>query len=207
MSAARSWQVLSAAATILVVVLALRVHGLRLENRELLRLASDPHAGLVVPAVSMVTLDGEAVTVGAPESARQVLLFFTTTCPYCAASLSPWRRIALAARDSAAGFSVLGVALDSVADVRRYASVHRLPFRVTILTERRLARIFRATRVPLTMVVDSSREAIARPAMPCDPPRYIGTCTSDFQCQKMCDDFYGPGTFGWCHGGCCECLL
>jgi hypothetical protein len=49
---------------------------------------------------------------------------------------------------------------------------------------------------------------------PCDEnPPDMGTCYNQFDCQKKCDDHYGPGTMGFCwyypplEEYCCICIL
>jgi peroxiredoxin len=83
-------------------------------------------------------------------------LFFTTTCPYCLASLPAWRRIAAADSAEPTRFDVIGVSLDSATATSRYAQVHALAYRVILLPERKLARLYRASSVPVTMVLDSA---------------------------------------------------
>ena len=49
---------------------------------------------------------------------------------------------------------MLGVVLDSAHLAKPYADEHALPFPVAVLDDQRYRRLFRVTRVPLTMVVD-----------------------------------------------------
>jgi peroxiredoxin len=115
---------------------------------------------MVVPTFRALTLGGDSVTIGATPGRRQVLLFFTTTCPYCLASLPAWRRIAAADSAEPTRFDLIGVSLDSAEQSSRYVMVHAVPFLVVMLPERKLARLYRASSVPLTMVLDSTGRVV-----------------------------------------------
>jgi hypothetical protein len=39
------------------------------------------------------------------------------------------------------------------------------------------------------------------------PSGTYGTCTSDPQCQTICNSQGPPGSFGSCRSGCCWCFL
>lgn len=73
------------AASGLVLLLSRRLHDLSADYHEVRLLSTLPHAGTVVPTFRTVTLAMGSVTVGeaADSAARQVLLVFNTTCPYC----------------------------------------------------------------------------------------------------------------------------
>ena len=102
-----------------------------------------------------MTVAGDTVKVGsAADGGRQVLFFLTTTCPYCVQSLQGWRQLAGAAQ-SLNGVAVFGVSLDSLRQTRLYAERHKLAFPVLLFPEPKLAFIYRAQRVPVTMVLDS----------------------------------------------------
>lgn len=65
----------------------------------------------------------------------------------------------------------------------------------------------------LAALTFGARVAFASDAFMTCPPDSIGTCTSQSQCQNMCDAVYPPNgtSFGDCYGlptnGCCRCLL
>lgn len=41
----------------------------------------------------------------------------------------------------------------------------------------------------------------------CGPP-YHGTCSSQQECQDICEGIYGPGIIGDCNSlGCCACFF
>ena len=145
-----------AAALVLVVVLARQQQVLRARYDELNRRLQWPHVGMFVPTFRAATLDGDSVTIGrVGGGGRQVLFFLTTTCPYCIQSLESWRALA-AACDSLDGVDVYVVSLDSIAETRLYVGRHRLRAPVAFLPEAKLAALYRAHRVPVTMVVDSA---------------------------------------------------
>jgi peroxiredoxin len=137
----------------LVVVLGIQNRRLRAENRKLVERFTEPHRGVVVPTFEGTTLDGDTVTVGeAPDSGRQVLFVFTTTCPYCVASLPAWRQIAATIQSAPSlRAQVLGVSLDSAAVTRRYATAHGLRFPILTFPARKLSYLYRARSVPQTL--------------------------------------------------------
>ena len=114
----------------------------------------NPHAGVYVPIYEATSTAGEAVRLGRPEpGTRQLLLFFTTTCPYCLNSVPSWNALAELA-DSRGDVSALGVALDSTHLVTAYQGDHGLKYPVVELHDPRFLRLFRVTTVPLTMVIE-----------------------------------------------------
>lgn len=141
-----------------VVALGVETRSLRAAYQELGNRARDPHAGIFVPTFRAVTLHGESLTVGALSgSGRQVVFVFTTTCPYCRASLAAWRQLARDA-DTARGphVQVVGISWDSVEQTRRYAAEQALTFPIVRFPERKLGVLYRARAVPVTMVLDST---------------------------------------------------
>jgi hypothetical protein len=60
----------------------------------------------------------------------------------------------------------------------------------------------------LAALTFGARVALASDTFMTCPPDSIGTCTSQSQCQAMCDVIYGEeNSQGVCHFGCCRCLL
>jgi peroxiredoxin len=144
------------AALVLVAVLASKNQSLQREVRRLRVQDKTPHAGVVVPAFRAATLNGDSVTVGEmSDGGRQVLFYFTSTCPYCIQTLPAWKTIASEVRtrdrDVAA---VFGISLDSMDATTRYAAVHALPFPVLRFPDAKTAALYRAVGVPITVVLD-----------------------------------------------------
>ena len=153
---ARLSQVALAIALVLVVILARQQQTLRARYDDLNERFQSPHAGMFVPTFRAATLDGDSVTIGRTGAGgRQLLLFLTTTCPFCIQSLESWRTLA-AACDSLTGVQVYAVSLDSAAETRLYADRHRLRMPVAFVPEAKLTVLYRAHRVPVTMVIDSA---------------------------------------------------
>jgi peroxiredoxin len=145
-----------AAACLLVLLLGFQNRALRRDVRHLRFRDGILHEGLVVPAFRAATLAGDSVMIGGSESGgRQVLFVFNTTCPYCLRSLPGWRTIAarLASADRPR-ITVVGVTLDSLEPTRRYVAAHQLGFPVVRFPNARTAGIYRATGVPITVVLD-----------------------------------------------------
>jgi len=140
-------------ATGMVVSLARSNQGLVLERNQLFRVATQAHRGMYVPRVDATTLSGTSIVLGEP-GRRQLLYFFTTTCPYCLASVPVWKDLVTEAARS--DVQVVGVAMDSAAHVERYRSDHGLTFPIVLLDDDRIAALYRATRVPLTLLVSET---------------------------------------------------
>ena len=55
-----------------------------------------------------------------------------------------------------------------------------------------------------------TRSAFARSVVttcPYDPPRYLGSCSSQTECDQACKSANGSESQGRCIGGCCQCLF
>jgi peroxiredoxin len=149
------WPVLAiaavASACALVLVLGWQNRGLRLAQRDLAERAELPYVGMFVPAVTARSVDGSAVTLGAPDDA-QILYFFTPTCPFCQASIPAV--VALAER--ARGIDLVGVGTGKTEELRDHARVSGFEFPVVELADDRARALYRSRDVPLVLVVDRS---------------------------------------------------
>jgi peroxiredoxin len=149
-----------AVATILVVILAMRVRTLNRVNEDLYRRLSRPHTGMFVPAFSASTTDGGTVSVGSPRVGKQVLFLFNSTCPYCRASIPAWTRLGADLEAAAGRGAAIGVSLDGPDTTRAYAARHALRYPVAVFPDGRTAALYRAGSVPVTMVVDSTGRVV-----------------------------------------------
>lgn len=141
-------------ASVLVVALGWQVGRMREDQRWLADRVTAPYVGMYVPRVALSGLDGEAIELGQPRGDSQVLFFFTTTCPYCRASLPQLKRIAQQLpQASAGGAELIGVALAPPERARAYAREHGLDFPLVAHDDRRTAALFRARKVPALLVV------------------------------------------------------
>jgi peroxiredoxin len=143
-------------ATALVVMLTLRVQSVSRSYQRLAFLSARPHAGIAVPTFQASTLEGNSVTVGEirDSAPAQVLFVFDTKCPYCRQTIPVWKRIADSLGRLPRPPQVLGVSLDSLEVTEMYAKEHALPYPVVRFPLRKLARLYRATTIPVTMVLD-----------------------------------------------------
>lgn len=143
-------------ASALVLILSKRLHDLSAAYRELRQLSTLPHAGTVVPTFRTATLAGDSVTVGetADSTARQVLLVFNTTCPFCRGIIPLWHRMANSLGRVGTPMRVLAISLDSAETTRRYVAEHALRYPVLLFPQAKLKRLYRATAVPQTVVLD-----------------------------------------------------
>src|SRR5690606_17278144 len=116
-----------------------------------------PQPGAYVPTVRTLTLEGDTVTLGeAADGGRQVLFVFTTTCPYCRATLPTWNRIAGTLDTlSTPRIAVFGVSVDSSDIAGTFAAEHGLRFPVVRLTRPKDRVLYRTGRVPETRVLDA----------------------------------------------------
>jgi thiol-disulfide isomerase/thioredoxin len=152
-----------------IVVLLARAHrDLEARYQRLAERSAWLHPGSYVPPVPASFLTGDTITLGAPPSGtRQVLFVFTTTCPYCRASLPAWQSLAERADSlTSLGISaprVVGLSLDSITATAAYVQEHGLRFPVSQFGSRRDQALYRTRSVPLILVVDSdSRVAYSR---------------------------------------------
>lgn len=145
------------------VVLARQNRQLMRDNGELFERATRPYVGMVVPVATAVSLQGDTISLGAPErSVRQVLLFFTTTCSFCRSAIPVWRSLATRV-STIAQARVYGVALDSTDSLAAYVEHAGLEFPIVQPSYPRFLHLYRSKAVPLTMVVnDSGRVLYAR---------------------------------------------
>lgn len=149
-------------AAALVVVLGKQKRDLISQVETLRQAIREPRPGMFMPTFTTSTLDGRPVTIGSlPAEGRQVLFVYTTTCPYCLATLPAWKRIAATVdtirRPRA---EVYGVSLDSVEVTRQYSERHALPYPTIRFPEDKLVAIYRAGAVPLTLVLDEQGRTI-----------------------------------------------
>jgi peroxiredoxin len=126
------------------------------------RALREPLPNSFLPSFQTATLEGQPVTIGQlPQAGRQVLFVYTTTCPYCKASLPAWKRIAGTVDTmTSPRAQVFGVSLDSADVTRRYAAAHRLPYRTVRFPDPRLVSMYRAGAVPLTLVLDEQGRTV-----------------------------------------------
>ncbi len=150
------------AALALVVTLAYQKRSLRAQYADLVRRVAEPHPGIFVPTFSTHTLGGAPVTIGAAASGRQqVLLVFTTTCPYCRASIPAWQQLAeVIDTIKEPATETIGISLDSVGPTQHYVQENRLNYPVLLFPEFKLQLLYRARAVPLVMVLDATGRVI-----------------------------------------------
>jgi len=144
------------AAAVLMVALALQKRDLLARIEGLTTRTRDPYVGMYVPAVTLPSVNGATVLLGQapPGQAHQVLFVFSTSCEFCKASLSAWKRIA----GKFAGNSqveVVGISVDSVQVTREYVEEYGLEFPVVSFTDRKLRALYRAGITPQTLIIDA----------------------------------------------------
>lgn len=155
-----------AAAAVLVVVLGQQKRSLieQVEQTQyqLRQARTEPMRGMWMPAFQAPTLEGQPATIGEVQGeGRQVLLMYTTTCPYCLSSLPAWKQLAAAADTmTSIRTAVYGVSLDSVDATRQYIAQHALPYPTVRFPDEKVAGMYRAGTVPITLVLDQRGRAI-----------------------------------------------
>jgi peroxiredoxin len=158
-----------AAAVVIVVGLTLRSRGILEAYDDLHTRAETPHAGVFVTPMPTVTLSGEEVVLGEPAAPGfQVLYYFTTTCPYCLASIPAWQEIASRAAEH--GISVYAISLDPAEDAAAYVEEHGLSYPVVTLPHHKYRALYRTRRIPQTVIVDAEGQvAYGRSGVLTDP--------------------------------------
>jgi peroxiredoxin len=145
------------AASALIVALAIRHQSLTEAYRTLRLRTSLPSAGAVVPTFRARTLAGDSITIGEDPDplARQVLFVLTTSCPFCRQTLPTWARIAdSVSRLSQGHVVVAAISLDSLGLTEDYVRQHQLRYPVVLFPAKKLRRLYRASFVPQTLVLD-----------------------------------------------------
>lgn len=108
------------------------------------------------------TLSGDSIVVGAADSGtRQVLFVFNTTCPICRENLPNWKRLYEEIwRHHSDRAQVYAVSLHPEELTRSYVEEHDLPFPVFLFPVPKLATLYHASAVPITMVLNHQGELI-----------------------------------------------
>jgi peroxiredoxin len=143
-------------AAALVVALGMKVVTLEDQTRSLNDRLRTLQPGDYVPTFSATALSGNNLLIGEmPDSGRQVIFIFTTTCPFCEASLPVLKQLSARADTfSARPITVQGITMDGPDETRDYIARHRLDFDVVGFPAPKLARLYRVTSVPQTFVLD-----------------------------------------------------
>jgi peroxiredoxin len=155
-----------AAAAVLVVVLGQQkrqlIEQVEQARYQLQQARTGPIRGMWMPAFQAPTLEGQPATIGEVQGeGRQVLLMYTTTCPYCLSSIPAWKQIKAAADTmTSIRTAVYGVSLDSVDATRQYIARHRLPYPTVRFPDEKIAGMYRAGTVPITLVLDERGRTI-----------------------------------------------
>jgi len=146
----------SALLGILVVVLAREVGALRGYRAEVQRMKSLPHAGQYVPTIRAANLRGDSITVRETANGRaQVLIAFSTTCPYCLQAMKDWKRLSDSlSADPRRRFDVVWISASSWDSTRTYVERHGIRAAVVRMPTPKLARVYAIKAVPLTVVLD-----------------------------------------------------
>lgn len=157
-----------ALAAVLVVVLGQQkrdlIRQVEKAQYDLREARTTPLRGMWMPAFQAATLEGQPTTIGevpGDSVGRQVLLMYTTTCPYCLSSIPAWKQLKAAADTmTSVRAAVYGVSLDSVSVTRDYITKHQLPYPTVRFPNEKLAGMYRAGTVPVTLVLDEQGRTI-----------------------------------------------
>lgn len=110
-------------------------------------------------------LDGRVLAAPALRQRATVLVFFSTTCPFCKRHNQHVQKLATHAASAGLALQVLGVAQDRDADdVRRHMAQHGLRFDVSLDEQPLRASLSPRRIIPLTCVLD--REGRLRELIP-----------------------------------------
>lgn len=159
-SSSRVWSILRNASlllgAVLIVVLALEVRALEPQARELRKRRALPYIGQFVPTVRTVSLSGDSVTIGETAKGRsQVLIVFSTKCPYCLSMLDSWKRIsAELLADPKHQYDVVWVSISQRDSTLAYIAKHDIKFPVMRMPDSKTLAVYRIKGVPMTLVLD-----------------------------------------------------
>lgn len=131
-------------------------------NRNYRKAITELRPGQFVPAFQTATLEGQPVTVGElPQEGRQVLLVYTVTCQYCKSTIPAWKQITSAVDTmTSVRARVYGVSLSGVDSTRQYVAQHQLPYPTVRFPNEKLESMYRASSVPLTLVIDEQGRTV-----------------------------------------------
>lgn len=143
------------AACTLVIVLALQKRQLSNALRLAMQDLKTAYRGFYVPETHVHDIDGADLVVGGLRpSAKQLVIYFSTTCPYCRASVGVWR--SMADRLTAGGLGrAVALRVDSASDSTSRVFFGTRAVEVAPLADQRTAAIIHASAVPQTIVLDS----------------------------------------------------
>lgn len=138
-------------AVLLMVTSAMLVK-FRVDNHELRMEAASigvrPPPPTYVPALSLATLDGNAIKLASGR--RQTFLVFSTTCGFCRETMPVWRTLL---KSLPTDGRVVALSLDSENDTRTYLDEEPLPIPIVALGEKERS-LFGLGPVPHMMTVD-----------------------------------------------------
>jgi peroxiredoxin len=155
-----------AAAAVLVVVLGQQkrtlIEQVEQTRYQLREARTTPIRGMWMPAFQASTLEGQPATIGEVQGeGRQVLLMYTTTCPFCLSSIPAWKQLKTVTDTmTSVRAAVYGVSLDSVNVTRDYIAKHQLPYPTVRFPDEKIAGMYRSGTVPITLVLDERGRAI-----------------------------------------------
>lgn len=139
-----------------LVLQSLGARQLQASVREWKRRAQWPAAGVGFPPLTTHALNGDVRLVGAGPTKAQIIVVFTTSCPYCRASLPQWQALS-AVTDTSSVMEMVWLSLSQRDSTVQYVREHGLPDQnVVVEPEKQLMLAARIRGVPLTLVVDSA---------------------------------------------------
>jgi hypothetical protein len=140
----------------LVVVLGQRISEMDDQLEDARRALLVPQVGYFLPIFSTLDLDGVPVTIGETNPGeRQIVVVFSTTCPYSQASLPAWQELARKLSDvDDPRISLHAISIDDEKETRAYRDDNRWDVSIVRFPDRRVSWLSRANRVPQTLVLN-----------------------------------------------------
>jgi cytochrome c biogenesis protein CcmG/thiol:disulfide interchange protein DsbE len=121
--------------------------------------ANELQLGKTAPPVTLVTLDGRAISTESLRGHTLLLTFWASWCEPCQTELPLLSRFAAAHRDQ--GLMVLGFSLDEADDLEKVRAIAKtLQFPVGLLNQSSVQGYGRMWRIPVSFVID--RDGILR---------------------------------------------
>ncbi|HET6567614.1 MAG TPA: TlpA disulfide reductase family protein [Rhodothermales bacterium] len=166
--------VLQALGIVIIIALGVEVSMLAYQNHQLRTrlvdiqnstLAQTPPSieylkpGARLKPISVYTPQGEEAKLTYQDyNKRYLVLVFTTTCPFCAATLPHWSDIVKAASGSSPNLEVIGVSLDDPKTTVQWLQAKKPPFRVVCAERNRFRDEYISSSVPQTILVEGDND-------------------------------------------------
>jgi len=146
---------------LVVILLAVEVYILALQNKELKRelsaAGSQPELlkeGDIVPSFWATTIDGRPEEISYNEPRKlHLLLVFNTTCPACKENLPNW--IEISRKLDSKSCALIGISLHKPKTTQKYVLEKGVPFTVLVPRDSMFIKNYKSNAIPQTVLIES----------------------------------------------------